>query len=288
MNVSSAQVKSCILLAGLSARGRTEVLEEAGATRDHTERMLRWFNVAVESVSAEHDGLEKNLVSVEGPARLVARDVSIPGDISSAAFFLAAAALLPGSELELEAIGLNPTRAQILETLSALGAGVRATNLREECNEPVGDIQAGDAGPGGVLASSVSAGGEPHTLRGPVIARLIDELPILAVVGSQLPAGLEIRDAAELRVKESDRIRATVENLRRMGATVEEFADGMRIGGRARLRGAHIKTHGDHRIAMAFAVAALVAETDSELDDAGCARISFPEFFELLESVVER
>lgn len=284
MKVASAQVKSCILLAGLNAKGRTRVIEEAGSTRDHTERLLRWFGVAVETREEMRGGATKSVVSVDGPAQLNARDVMIPGDISSAAFFIAAASLLPGSELELAEIGLNPTRAQILLTLQSLGMNVHTTDVREQCGEPIGNI---------VVSSdeqqvSRLSGEEIKTLRGPTVARLIDELPILAVVGSQLPGGLEIRDAAELRVKESDRISATVENLRLMGATVEEFADGLRVDGRTRLRGAHLRTHGDHRIAMAFAVAALLAEDASELDDAACVSISFPEFFKLLEAVSER
>lgn len=286
MTVASAQVKSCILLAALNAQGRTEVVEEACVTRDHTERMLRWLGVALESRGAEHAETTRSVLSLDGPARLHARDISIPGDISSAAFFIAAAALLPGSTLQLEAVGLNPTRAEILKTLPALGLSVSATNEREECNEAVGDIRV-SADEGHDAPSSSSAEGR-NILRGAGVARLIDELPVLAVVGSQLPGGLEIREAAELRVKESDRIRATVENLRAMGASVEEFDDGLRVAGRTRLRGALIRTHGDHRIAMAFAIAALLAEGESELDDAACARISLPEFFELLEAVVER
>lgn len=284
MKVASAQVKSCILLAGLNAEGRTQVIEDAGSTRDHTERMLRWFGLADETREEMRAGTLKSVITLDGPAQLKAHDVMIPGDISSAAFFIAAASLLPGSELELEAVGLNPTRAQILSTLQSLGMNVHTTNAREQCNEPVGNIVvSSDEKQVSRLSSEAT-----KTLRGPAVARLIDELPVLAVIGSQLPGGLEIRDAAELRVKESDRISATVENLRLMGATVEEFADGLRVNGRTRLRGAQIRTHGDHRIAMAFAVAALLAGDESELDDAACVSISFPEFFELLEAVSER
>lgn len=284
MPIASAQVKSCILLAGLYGAGRTLVIEEANVTRDHTERMLRWLGVAVEARTEPRADPNRSILAIDGPVRFSARDLSIPGDISSAAFFVAAAALLPGSELEIETIGLNPTRAQILSTLQSLGVNVRTTNLREECNEPIGDIQA-SAGANGF---SMSSGQTAHILRGRVIARLIDELPVLAIVGTQCPGGIEIREASELRFKESDRIAATVENLRAMGASVEEFEDGLRVAGQTRLRGAQIRTHGDHRIAMAFAVAALLAEGESELDDAACASVSFPEFFELLESVIER
>ena len=284
MPVASAQVKSCILLAGLYAAGRTSVIEEAGITRDHTERMLRWLGVAVGAGTERHTDANKSILAIDGPTRFSARDISIPGDISSAAFFIAAASLLPGSELEIEATGLNPTRAQILSTLQSLGMNLCTTNLREQCNEPVGDIHV-SAGANGF---SMLSGRRAHILRGQSIARLIDELPVLAVVGSQLPGGMEIREASELRFKESDRISATVENLRAMGALVEEFEDGLRVGGSTRLRGAQIRTHGDHRITMAFAVAALLAQGESELDDAACVSISFPEFFELLESVIER
>ena len=285
MAVASAQVKSCVLLAGLNATGRTEVVEEAGVTRDHTERMLGWFGVTVETHTEPRAHVATNVLAIDGPARLSARDFVIPGDISSAAFFIAAA-LLPGSELEIEAVGLNPTRSQILSTLQSLGLNVRTTDLHEQCNEPIGDVL---VSAGVDSARSVSGGKGAYSLRGAAVARLIDELPVLAVVGTQIEGGLEIREAAELRIKESDRIGATVENLRAMGAAVEEFEDGLRVeGGRARLRGARIRTHGDHRIAMAFTIAALLAEGESELDDADCVQISFPEFFELLESVVER
>lgn len=285
MAVASAQVKSCILLAGLNADGRTEVIEEHNATRDHTERMLRWFGINIRNQIEPHDGARmKNRLAIDGPARLSARDIIIPGDISSAAFFIAAAALLPGSELEINSVGLNPTRTQILTTLQSLGINLRTANEREQCNEPVGDI---------LIRSDESAESrmwseKANTLSGAIVARLIDELPVLAIVGTQLRGGLEIREAAELRVKESDRIAATVENLRAMGAHVEEFDDGLRVRGRTRLRGALIRTHGDHRIAMAFTIAALLAEGESELDDTDCVRISLPEFFALLESVIER
>lgn len=284
MIVPSAQVKSCILLAGLNARGRTRVIEEADATRDHTERMLRWFGGAIETRVETHDGVKRSVHTIEGQARLNARDLSIPGDISSAAFFIAAAALLPGSRLSIEAVGLNPTRAQVLSTLQSFGLDVRAVNLSERCNEPVGDILVGYD----ESRRQAFGGDETNSLRGATIARLIDELPVLAVVGTQLPNGLEIREATELRFKESDRIAAMVRNLRLMGASIEEFDDGLRVRGGTRLRGARLDAHDDHRIAMACAVAASIAEGESEIVGAECVRISFPEFFQLLESVVER
>ena len=284
--VASAQVKSCILLAGLSAEGRTEVTEprlvgvaggSRGVTRDHTERMLRWFGVPLEVRDVE--GLRA--ITVDGPARFNARDVSIPGDVSSAAFFIAAAALLPGSSLEITDVGANPTRVTFLEQLRSLGFDVAVSDVREECNEAVGTIRVS-----GSKSSSLSESAAP--LRGPMIPQLIDELPLLAVVGSQIEGGIEIRDAAELRAKESDRIAATVQNLRAMGAEVEEFKDGLRVAGPTPLRGALIDPRGDHRIAMAFSVAGLIAQGETEIKDAECVAVSFPEFFELLESVVER
>ncbi|MDT7807153.1 MAG: 3-phosphoshikimate 1-carboxyvinyltransferase [Acidobacteriota bacterium] len=316
MPVASAQVKSCVLLAGLGAEGRTEVVEPLSQTRDHTERMLRWFGVNVETrelsderehegnheVSREsnresnregehegkHEGVDEDgrrvVVSLDGAAaRMRARDMTVPGDISSAAFPLAAALMLDGSELELEGVGLNPTRTAILDALRSLGAVLDVTGEREQSNEPVGDISV--RGTGGLAPSARGA----NVIRGSVIAQLIDELPVLAVIGTCVEGGLEIRDARELRVKESDRISATVANLRAMGAEVEEFEDGLRVSGRTRLRGARLQSFGDHRIAMAFAVAALAARGETEIEGAEeCVRISFPEFFPLLESVTER
>ncbi len=278
--VASAQVKSCVLLAGLGARGRTRVSEPV-LTRDHTERMLRWFGVALEEETGA--GGEGHAVSLEGPASFDARDVRVPGDISSAAFFMAAAAVLRGSDLVVEGVGLNPTRAEILPALRSLGADAVDEDAREVSNEPVGDVR---VRAGGGLAP-VSA--EARVLRGGRVAQLIDELPVLAVVGTQVEGGLEIRDARELRVKESDRIGTTAANLRLMGAEVEEFEDGLRVFGPTRLRGARLSSYGDHRIAMAFAVAALAAEGETEIEGAEeCVGVSFPEFFPALERVAER
>ena len=272
--VASAQVKSCLLLAGLSAAGQTQVIESQ-VTRDHTERMLRWFGLPLEVSDLE--GLRA--ITVDGPARFNARDVSIPGDVSSAAFFIAAAVLLPGSSLEITDVGVNPTRVTFLEQLRSLGFDVAVSDVREECGEAVGTVR---------VSGSKSSSESAAPLRGSLIPQLIDELPLLAVVGSQIEGGIEIRDAAELRAKESDRIAATVQNLRAMGAEVEEFKDGLRVAGPAPLRGALIDPRGDHRIAMAFSVAGLIAQGETEIKDAECVAVSFPEFFELLESVVER
>lgn len=276
--VASAQVKSAILLAGLSAGGQTKVVEPT-PTRDHTERMLRWFGVAVEQGDAPGEG--HNFASVNGPATFDARDVEVPGDISSAAYFIAAAALLEGSSLEIVNVGLNPGRIAFLSVVESLGLTINCEVQREQCNEPVGVVRVE-----GSHAAKESAD-TPWTIDGDRIVGLIDELPLLAVIGSQLDGGIEIRDARELRVKESDRIAATVAGMRAMGADVEEFDDGLRVGGRTRLRGARIDSRGDHRIAMSFAVAGLLAEGRTEIADAECVSVSFPEFFELLESVVE-
>ncbi|MCM3902859.1 MAG: 3-phosphoshikimate 1-carboxyvinyltransferase [Pyrinomonadaceae bacterium] len=273
--VASAQVKSCVLLAGLNANGRTEVIERE-ETRDHTERMLKWFGVPLEASVA-------GSISIDGPRSFAARDVHVPGDISSAAFLIAAAALLPESKLDVENVGLNPTRTMFVSMLRSLGVMIEVTDERDECNEPVGRIRVQ-----GNLSDQPPTPVDSTLVRGNLIARLIDELPLLAVVGTQMPGGIEIRDAAELRRKESDRISTTVTNLRAMGAEAEEFEDGLRVQGRTQLRGAMLDSYGDHRIAMAFAVAALTAEDDSEIAGAEAVGVSFPEFFTLLESLVER
>ena len=272
--IASAQVKSCLLLAGLHANGRTEVIERT-ETRDHTERMLEWFGVSVEK---SVDGG----ISIDGPQSYAARDVKVPGDISSAAFLIAAAALLPDSTVEIKDVGLNPRRSMFVSLLRSLGAEIEVTNERIECNEPVADIRV----KGKLNVESPSAV-DSTLVRGNLIAGLIDELPILAVVGTQMPGGIEIRDARELRSKESDRIATTVKNLRAMGAEVEEFEDGLAVRGRAQLRGAMLESYGDHRIAMAFAVAALIASGDSEMAGAECVSVSFPEFFSTLKSLVK-
>jgi 3-phosphoshikimate 1-carboxyvinyltransferase len=290
MPFPSAQVKSCILLAGLYAKGQTQVREARGATRDHTERMLGWYGASVDESAKEDAGASLNIISVTPPQYLNARDFRVPGDISSAAFFIAAAALLPGSKLLINGVGLNPTRTQYLTTLRSLGADVRSElkdvdkwGIWSGLNEPYGDITVrGGAG----LAPTTQH--ESNVLRGILIPQLIDELPMLAVLGTQVMGGLSIRDASELRLKETDRIAATVENLRAMGVEVLEHEDGLTILKRTHLRGARLNSHGDHRIAMAFSVAALLAEGESEIEDAACVSVSFPEFYKLLESVVER
>lgn len=270
--VASAQIKSCILLAGLGADGETSVIEPT-ATRDHTERMLNWLG---DGVIETYDGKAKR-ITVSGGRELAARDIQVPGDISSAAFFLVAAACLPGSEVTVPNVGLNSTRRAVVDAMQQLGARIQISNERLQSNEPVADLIVR----GGI---ETKAGDARNLLRGDIIANLIDEVPVLAVLGTQLPDGLEIRDAAELRVKESDRIKAVVDNLKRMNAEVEEFPDGLRVA-RSDLNGAKIESYGDHRIAMAFAVAALLAEGETEILGAECAGVSFPDFFEILAAV---
>jgi len=279
--IASAQVKSSILLAGLHANGKTQVVEDQ-PTRDHTERMLRWFEVPVETGNGDRAG--ERFATLSGPASFAARNVNIPGDISSAAYFVAAAAMLAGSSLEIANVGLNPTRTMFLEQMRAFGFSIDTDDLREECNEPRGTIRISDA-PASLRTSETQT---TLTLHSALIPQLIDELPLLAVVGSQIDGGIEIRDAAELRVKESDRIAATVAGLRAMGAEVEEFDHGLRVTGPTRLHSAVIDPHGDHRIAMTFAIAGLLADGETEITGANCVRVSFPEFFDLLESVVDR
>ncbi len=271
--VASAQIKSCVLLAGLNSDGETSVIEPV-QTRDHTERMLRWFGVDVK-IDQLPIGAR---IAVSGDATLTARDVVVPSDISSAAFFLVAAACLEGSDITLPNVGFNSSRAAIFDVLRDLGADVLLTDQREVNNEPIATLRAR-----GHISATQNT--EPNLVNGDTIANLIDEIPILAVFGTQIDGGIEIRDAAELRVKESDRISAIVENLRRMGVAVEEFPDGFKIH-RSDLKGAVIDSFGDHRIAMAFAVAGLLARGETEIIGAESADISFPGFFETLQSVV--
>jgi 3-phosphoshikimate 1-carboxyvinyltransferase len=279
--VASAQVKSCILLAALYAEGKTTVIENE-ATRDHTERMLKLFGANIETGKPEREPEHARFASLDGPAQLHSCDVEVPGDISSAAYFIAAAALLPESSLEIIDTGLNPTRVAFVDMLQELGCKISIDEPREASNEPAGTVRIRGGDPRRLASLD-----QPAVVNGLAIPRLIDELPLLAVVGSQIEGGIEIRDARELRVKESDRISTTVENLRAMGAQVEEFDDGLRVTGPTKLRGAKINPHGDHRIAMAFAVAGLLAEGETEIAGAECVAVSFPEFFELLESVTE-
>jgi 3-phosphoshikimate 1-carboxyvinyltransferase len=263
----SAQVKSAILFAGLLADGETQV-EEAVRTRDHGELALRAFGAEVLR--------SRNLVRIKGGQKLTAIQAFIPGDISSAAFFLCAAAMFPGSNLVIEGLGMNPTRAALLDVLTALGARIGIINLEEHQGELVGTVK---------IESGELRGLKIH---GAQASQLIDELPLLAAIAPFTREGIEIRDARELRVKESDRIVAVAANLRRMGAQVEEFEDGLRIPGSQILNGAELESMGDHRIAMAFAVTALRAKGESLIKGAEAVGVSFPEFWKMLDAVSER
>jgi len=267
--VPSAQVKTCVLLAGLQTSGETTVRESV-RTRDHSELALRAFGA----------DLMRTLdsVSIAGPQKLHAIDAFVPGDISSASFFLCAAGLFRGSSLVIDSLGLNPTRAMLLDVLTALGAHISVLNLEEKNAELIGAVQV--AAPEEGLGST--------EISGALAAQLIDELPVLAAIAPYTRGGIRIRDAKELRVKESDRIALVARNLRAMGAEVEEFDDGLDVPGGQKPHGAVIDSGGDHRIAMAFSVAALRAEGDTRIEGAEAAAISFPEFFDLLDQVAER
>jgi 3-phosphoshikimate 1-carboxyvinyltransferase len=267
--VPSAQVKTCILLAGLQTEGITTI-REAVRTRDHSELALRAFGATLSR--------DAQSVSITGRQSLHAIDATVPGDLSSAAFFLCAAALFPGSNLVLDGLGLNPTRAALLDVLSLLGAKVKVLHVEEKHSELVGTVQI--SGPADGLHST--------EIRGELAAQLIDELPVLAAIGPYTSGGIRIRDAKELRVKESDRIALVAKNLKAMGAEVSEFEDGLDVPGGQSLHGATIDSGTDHRIAMAFSVAALRASGDTLIQGAESAAISFPEFFDLLDAAVER
>ena len=262
--VASAQVKSCVLFAGLFAEGET-VVEEPIRTRDHGEIALCAFGAEVER--------KGNVSRIVGGQRLHAIEAHVPGDLSSAAFFLCAAALFPGSQITLPGILMNPTRARLLDILMQMGLKISVAHLEEHQGELVGTIEArGAAWKGAVITGADTAA-------------LIDEIPVLAAVAPYSDGGLEVRDAKELRVKESDRIAAVAANLRKMGAEVEERPDGLRIPGGQYLHGAEVDSFGDHRIAMAFAVAALRAKGEMTIHGADAVGVSYPRFFEELETV---
>jgi 3-phosphoshikimate 1-carboxyvinyltransferase len=267
MPSASAQVKSCLLFAGLLAEGETQV-EEPVRTRDHGELALRAFGAEVER--------RQNVVRIRGGQKLRGIEAAVPGDLSSAAFFLCAAALFPGSELSIAGLGMNPTRARLLDILIQMGARLTVTMLEEHHGELIGTLQ--------VQGQRLTGA----TIRGADTAALIDEIPVLAAIAPFTEEGIEVRDAAELRMKESDRIAAVAQNLRALGAEVEEFDDGLRVPGGQTLHGGVITTQDDHRIAMAFAVAALRATSEVQIPGAQCADISFPGFYELLDSVLVR
>ena len=265
--VASAQVKTSLLFAGLYADGTTRI-EEPIQTRDHGELALQAFGARIDR--------RMRGVSISGGQILHGIEAAIPGDISSAAFFLCAAGLFPDSQVAVPGVLLNPTRARLLDFLMGLGLKISLADLQEQHGELIGTVQV----QGGELKGARVAEGDT--------AALIDEIPVLAAIAPYTSEGIEIRDARELRVKESDRIASVATNLRAMGAEVEEFDDGLRIPGGQKLHGASLDSFGDHRIAMAFSVAALRAEGETEIRRADAAVISYPEFFNVLEGLVQR
>nr|WP_090395915.1 3-phosphoshikimate 1-carboxyvinyltransferase [Natribacillus halophilus] len=262
--VASAQVKSALLLAGLQAEGTTTVREET-RSRDHTERMLQAFGVDV--------NIDGHAVSITGGPSLQGRHVDIPGDISSAAFLLAAAAIVKNSHLRVSNIGVNPTRAGVLDALVAMGADITLENERLVSGEPVADI---------VISEKPLRG---TTISGALIPRLIDELPVLAVVATQAEGQTVITDATELKYKETNRIETTVEQLRRLGANVEATEDGMVIEGPTPLSGAEVHSFNDHRIGMAFTIAGLIAKGSTTIHGSQANEISFPGFYEAVRAL---
>ena len=263
MPIASAQVKSAVLIAGLFADGRTTVLQPA-ESRDHTERMLRWMGADIDV-----DGLRVSVMRSE----LESRDVPVPGDISSAAFWMVAGCVHPDARIRLTNVGVNPTRAGVIRVLEAMGASVRLENVREGAWEPIADVVAETS-----ALEAVEIGGD-------VVPTVIDELPVLALAACMADGTTVVRDAEELRVKESDRIRATVEGLSALGANIEERPDGMIIHGAGGLKGASASSHGDHRIAMTLGIAGLAAAGETVVEGADAAAISYPDFWDTLGSV---
>ncbi|AVK97580.1 3-phosphoshikimate 1-carboxyvinyltransferase [Lysinibacillus sphaericus] len=264
MPVASAQVKSAILLAGLRAQGTT-VVRETEISRDHTERMLRQFGAQLT--------VEEGVISFEGGQTLLGTHVSVPGDISSAAFFLVAGAICQDSKVVLENVGINPTRDGVIEVLRNMGASMTVVPNEDNQFEPTATI---------TIETSTLKG---TIIEGDIIPRLIDEIPILALLATQAHGTTIIKDAEELKVKETDRITAVVDELQKLGARIEATKDGMVIEGPTPLQGASLKTYGDHRIGMMGAVAALITNGAVTLDDAECIAVSYPSFFEHVEAV---
>ena len=267
MPVASAQVKSAILLAGLRAKGTT-IVRESEVSRDHTERMLRQFGAKI--------AVEDGVVSFEGGQKLHGTHVKVPGDISSAAFFLVAGAIANNSEIVMKNVGVNETRAGIIDVLAAMGADMTMIVEDENAAEPVATI---------TIRTSKLTG---TIIEGPIIPRLIDEIPILALLATQAEGTTIIKDAEELKVKETDRITAVVTELKKLGANIEATDDGMIIQGPTKLHGATLNSYGDHRIGMMAAVAALLTDEPVELDDAECIAVSYPTFFEHVDSLIVR
>ena len=267
--IPSAQVKTAVLFAGLQATGTTS-LSESVRTRDHSEHALRAFGAILNRTDEK--------LSIPGSQKLKAIDATVPGDLSSAAFFLCAALLFPDSNLILDSIGMNPTRASLLDVITALGGKIKVLNVEEHHGELIGTIQ----------VNGPANGPRGMHIDGALAAQIIDELPVLAAIAPYTNEGITIRDARELRVKESDRIALVAKNLKAMGAELTEHEDGLTIPGNQHLHGAQIDSGTDHRIAMAFAIAALRATGDTEIHGAEAAAISFPEFFIHLDALCQR
>lgn len=265
--MASAQVKTCVLLAGLFADGITTVRESV-RTRDHTELALREFGAEID--------VERRAIHLHGRPRLEGRPLTVPGDLSSAAFFIVAALMAPGSKLVIHGVGLNPTRSALLDFLASMGAQARVQQLEQTSGELIGDI---------MIQHTPVRGG---VLEGAMTASLIDEIPALAVLGTASEEGLTVKDAKELRVKETDRIATVAENLKRMGVQVKVSRDGFHVPGRQKLQAAKLDSFGDHRIAMAFAIAALTANGESSMEGAEAASVSFPEFYDTLRQITGR
>ena len=262
--VPSAQVKSCVLLAGLFAKGDT-IVREPVRTRDHTEIALREFGAEIET--------ERRTITLREGARLTGRELVVPGDLSSAAFFLVAALLLPESNLLIHGVGMNPTRSALLDFLVSMGAAIKIIDVQQSGGELIGDLR--------VRSSKISGG----LIEGAMTAALIDEIPALAVLGAASENGLIVRDASELRVKETDRIATLEKNFQRMGLRIETARDGFTLPGKQKFHAAEIDSEGDHRIAMAFSIAGLAADGPSVIHGSESAAVSFPEFFSTLHQI---
>ncbi len=262
--IASAQVKSAVLLAGMQTEGVTTVYEPH-LSRDHTERMLRYFGVALESFSGG--------AQVTGPVEMDGRDLVVPGDISSAAFFLVAGLIVPDSELLLKNVGVNPTRSGIIDILRQMGGSIELLNEREQCGEPVADLLVKSS-----QLSGIDIGGE-------LVPRAIDEFPVISVAATFAAGVTQISDAAELRVKETDRIEAVCSSLNKLGGRAEPLADGMHITGTGHLNGGSVSSFGDHRIAMSMAIASLRTSADVTIEDTACTETSFPGFWALLNHI---
>jgi len=265
--VASAQVKSAILFAGLYAKGRTSV-EEITTSRDHTERMMDYFGINLER--------KGTTIIVEGGERPSARNVDVPGDISAAAFFMVGASIVSDSDVVIKDVGINPTRTGIIDILMKMGASIEILNQRKMGAEPAGDIR---------IKSALLKGVE---IKGDIIPRCVDELPVICIAAAVAEGETVIKDASELRVKESDRIAVMAECLSRVGVEVETYPDGMRIKGGMGLKGTVCNSHGDHRIAMSMAIAGLITEGEMTIEDTECINTSFPEFEETLRKLVKR